>query len=256
MRTWRLFLSALIGCVMATAAAAQPGPQPTGGSWTAAGERACDGKSWGASYGSAEPDSGMCTPTSDGMTALCGDNQCRYRAVTPDQCRGDGAAGKLYRCQAPAISTADAGKAVCSATESGPWPEAGKGYSITIVVEGATCASANMTITVRRPDGLPIWSHSVAARGSLMFQDVKAPQDLQKVLTSLLTRDKLKSDFLPAWGSDSRFRPDPGVTAEQWNAWRAAKLPMLAFTFGIETTYLYVLDDGGNIREAGGLVPN
>ena len=255
MRVARLLLSTLIACAAAAAAVAQPGPAPTGGVWTAAGERACDGRSWGASYGSPQPDPAMCAPTSDGMTAVCGDNECRYRSVTPDQCRGAGAAGKLYRCRAPAVSTAEAAKAVCSATESGPWPDAGKGYSITIVVEGATCASANMTITVRRPDGLPIWSQSASARGSVMFQDVKAPQDLHTLLAGLLTQNTLKSDFLPAWGTDSRFHPDPGITAEQWNAWRTAKLPMLGFTFGIETVHLYVLDDDGVIRKVGGLVP-
>jgi hypothetical protein len=250
-----LFLSAIISGVMAGGAVAQPGPTPTGGSWAAAGERACGGRSWGASYGNATPDPATCTPTSDGMTAVCGDNQCRYRSVTPDQCRGDGPASRIYRCRAPTASKAEAAKAACSATESGPWVDAGKGYSIIIVVEGATCASANMTITVRRPDGLPIWSHTVAARASVMFQGVKAPPDLHKLLAYLLTRDKFKSDFLPAWGTDKRFHPDPGVTAEQWNAWRAAKLPMLGFTFGIETVHLYLLDDDGTIREVGGLVP-
>ena len=189
------------------------------------------------------------------MTAVCGDNQCRYRSVTPDECRGDGKAGKIYRCQAPVLSKTEGARAVCSATESGPWKDAGKGYSITIVVEGATCASANMTITVRRPDGLPIWSHAVAARASVMFQDVKAPPDLHTLLAYLLTQDRFKSDFLPAWGTDSRFHPDPDVTVEQWNAWRAAKLPMLGFTFGIETVHLYLLDEDGTIRAVGGLVP-
>jgi hypothetical protein len=89
MRVARLLLSTLIACAAAATAVAQPGPAPTGGVWTAAGERACDGRSWGASYGSPQPNPAMCAPTSDGMTAVCGDNECRYRSVTPDQ----------YRCQ-------------------------------------------------------------------------------------------------------------------------------------------------------------
>jgi hypothetical protein len=252
---WRLFLLTLLACVTATAAVAQPGPQPTGGVWTAAGERACDGRSWGASYGRTEPDPAMCTPTSDGMTAVCGDNQCRYRAVTPDQCRSDGATSKIYRCRAPAVSKAEAAKAVCSATKSGPWPDAGTGYSITVVVDGETCASAILTVIIRRPDGAPIFTHTVAARWSVMFQDVKAPQDLNQLLQSLLQRSKYTSDSLPAWETDSRYRPEPGVTEEQWNAWRAAKLPILAFTWGIETDHIYVLEENGSIREIAGHTP-
>jgi hypothetical protein len=45
------------------------------------------------------------------------------------------------------------------------------------------------------------------------------------------------------------------VTREQWNAWRAAKLPVLYFTWGIETDYIYVLDEDGVLREVGGHTP-
>ena len=250
----------LMACARASGAAAQPGPTPAGGVWTAAGERACDGRSWGDSHGSATPDPGMCTPTSDGMTAICGGNQCRYRAVAPDQCRGEGAAARLYRCQAPAVSGEAAQQAVCSARRTVPWPAAGKGYSITAIVDGTTCASASGTVIVRRPDGLPIWSHTVAAHGSLEFQDLIAPKDLDAVLKSLLHKEDYTSDILPEW-ADGAPSPPRGwyavdqVTRERWNAVRAAKLPVLIFTWGIETNHIYVLEETGGLREVAGHTP-
>jgi hypothetical protein len=223
-------LAILTACAMAGGAAAQPGPTPTGGVWTAAGERACDGRSWSDSYSSATPDPGLCTPTSDGMTAVCGGNQCRYRAVTPEQCRSEGTATKLYRCQAPAASREAAQQAVCSARRTVPWPAAGKDYSITAIVDGATCASASATVIVRRPDGVPIWSHTVATRRSLEFQHLATPKDLDAVLKSLLRIEDYVSDILPEWADGAPFPPRgwyaaDQVTREQWNAVRAAKLP-------------------------------
>lgn len=260
MRVWRLFLSILLSSAMAGGAVAQPGPAPTGGVWTAAGEQACDGRSWADSYGSATPDPGLCTPTSDGMTAVCGGNQCRYKVVTPDQCRGEGAAAKLYRCQAPAVPPVAAQQAVCSARRSVPWPAAGKGYSITAIVDGATCASASATVIVRRPDGLPIWSHTVATQGSLEFHHLVTPKDLDAVLKALLRIGDYASDILPEW-ADGAPSPPRGwyaadqVTREQWNALRTAKLPVLIFTWGMETNHIYVLEETGGLREVAGHTP-
>jgi hypothetical protein len=194
------------------------------------------------------------------MTAVCDDRDCHYKIAPPDQCRGDGAPLQAYQCRAPALSAMAAKQAVCSAQRSVPWPAAGKGYSITAVIEGPTCASASGTVTVRRPDGLPIWSQSVAARGSVEFQHLQSPKDLDAVLTSLLRTPDGTSGDLPEWADGARFPPrgwyaDGQVTRERWNSWRAAKLPVLHFTWGIETDHVYVLDEDGVLREVGGHTP-
>jgi hypothetical protein len=172
----------------------------------------------------------------------------------------------LVTCLAASTAAAQSAseQPICWGHASAPWDAAGTGYSITVVVEGPTCAGANGTITVRRPDGLPIWSQSVPVKASVMFQNLEAPRDLDRVLALILSitvkeRETLDT-VLPEWpegapGPLDSFRAADGVRREQWNTWRAAKSPVLRFVWGIETVSVYVLDGDGRIRDVGYYTP-
>jgi len=245
--------------------------KPSVGDWVEIGERTCGGrtwgKSWGTSSGAMEPEPVFCTPGSKGLTAVCDNKSCRYTTATADQCRVEGASGKAYRCEIEALSAADAKAAVCSGEETAPWLAAGKGYSITVVIDGPTCASAYGAIIIRRPDGLPIWSHSVAAQQSTMFV-LGEPQQLADSLKGLLQMmqgDRLTdssplftTERLPEWRNGEK---SPGcgwyadVSQKQWNQWRAAKLPALVLMWGTEDESWYLLNEDGEIHRAGGHIP-
>ncbi len=265
MRALHLSWLALAACLSVSSADAQaPGPMPSGGTWMTVGERVCGGQTWAESEGeNGTPVPRYCTPGSNGMTALCDNKTCLYKTVTPDECKGTGAPLKAYQCRAPALSPEAAKKADCSAVRTEPWSQAGKGYSITATVQGATCASATATFTVRRPDGTPIWSETVSVQWSLMFQDLKTPKDLDKVLAeNLKDVHRFFSDELPEWkqgterpSEKAQWNEERGVTREMWNAWRAAKRPMLIFAWGIEAQHFYLLEVDGRFRKIGFNVP-
>ena len=139
--------------------------------------------------------------------------------------------------------------AVCSATAQRPVAGRRQGLLDHLRGRGATCASAEMTFTVRRPDWLPIGPWRPSSR---MFQVVQCAEDLH-VLAGCTPKTGMGSIFRPAARSDPRLASRQ-VTREQWNAWRAAKLPTLDFTFGIETVHLYVLDGRRCLPQGRGLI--
>lgn len=264
MRVWRLVSLALVGCLLASVAMAQR--KAPDGLWAPVGERACGDRHWAwtLTAGRAnEPDPYLCTASTSGMTAICTGNYCRYKNVTPDQCRGDGERGKAYQCRASAAAR----QTPCAMRASAPWTAAGKGYSLTMAIDGPTCASATATITVRRPDGLPIWSLPIVVRDSAMFENADTPQALNRALTQrlkLAVDETATSDaFLQEWregepypkGRAPQF-PARDVSRMQWNEWRAAKLPLLLFVPEREAVRMYILEKDGRIVEVGKYVPS
>jgi hypothetical protein len=260
----------LIAFLLAAQALAQQSTvdTPSVGVWTDIGARSCGGRTWATTYDVQNgPAPDFCRPGSKGLIAVCNDKSCRYTTATSDQCRIEGGSGKAYRCEVEAPSAADTTAAVCSGEETAPWVAAGKGYSITVVIDGPTCASAYGAIVIRRPDGLPIWGHSVAAEWSTMFR-LAEPQQVADTLKELLRAmqgDRFNDNNAPFTTGELREWPEgeksPGcgwrseVSQRQWNQWRAAKLPALVFMWGTEEESWYLLDEYGSVRKAGGHTP-
>jgi hypothetical protein len=163
-----------------------------------------------------------------------------------------------------ALVTAVDAQPHCAGKSTAPWTAAGKGYALTIAVDGATCATASASYSALH-DGQSLWSKSVKVPGNLAFQDLNAPADLARLLPAILHDAQLSpaADVLPTWptgrsdrvlgGPDVHYYVGEGITPEQWNGWRSAKAPLLMFAQGIETVTLLVLDQG-QVREIGYLV--
>ena len=266
----RLALKILILAVLLapTAAAAQGQT----GTWVARGEGRCEGGQFKESS-SATPDPRQCRPGSNGRVALCFDKDpaleavgirepaCFYRQVTPAECSSTGPRGKIYECQA-VMTPERLAQEVCRGRTSAPWAAA-PGYTLTLIVDGATCEEAVALLTVRKPSGSPIWSHAIGM-GSLEFQDLQTPADLENVMNALVSLGHTTLETagdLPEWpdgaanGSWVRGAVHgtvkEGVTRAQWQEWRRTKAPLLSLGLGMETYFLYVLDADGSIREIG-----
>ena len=250
-----------------------PPSRPTG-VWVARGEGSCEGGYWNQSLATDTPDSRQCRPGSNGRVALCFDKDaalkavgypgpaCVYRQVTPAECASSGPRGKIYECQA-VMTPERLAQELCRGRTSAPWAAA-PGYTLTVIVDGATCEEAVGFLTVRAPSGSPIWSSpAFSVAGSRAFQSVKTPADLEKGMSALVHLEQTifgTAGDLPEWpdgadGSWSRdavfWRVKQGVTRAQWQEWRRTKAALLALGLGMETFFLYVLDADGSIREIG-----
>jgi hypothetical protein len=273
----RLALKVLILAVLLapTTAAAQGTPPPSllTGTWVARGEGDCEGGGSQYSLSTDTPDPKLCRPGSNGRVALCFDKNtapkaigfpeptCIYRRATPAECTGSGPRGKIYECQA--IMTPEVlAQEVCRNSMSAPWAAA-PGYTLTLVVDGATCEEAVGFLIVRRPNRLPIWaSPPMSVAGSLEFQSVQTRADLESEMDKVvrLTHTILHTaGDLPEWPhgtADGRWSRGAvnwyvgeGITPAQWQEWRRTKAPLLALGLGMETYFVYVLDADGRIRE-------
>lgn len=274
----RLVVIALACIALAGAAWAQGiPPSLPSGTWVAKGDGACEGRPWGQSYATETPDPRQCRPGSNGLVALCFDEAGAQKArnvgsapVTPGECAADGPRGKIYECRAATVPPERIAQERCHAEMSTPWTAAGRGYSLTLVVDGPTCDGAVGFLTVRAPDGSPLWSSpAIGLHYSLAFQDVSRA-DLEKAMSAVLnltpgnggrTADKVLPDWPDgdasrSWrNGDAQWYVKEGVTPREWRSWRTAKAPILGVGLGQETYFLFVLDADGKMREAGFVVP-
>ena len=187
---------------------------------------------------------------------------CVYRQITPAACANSGPRGKIYECQA-VMTPESLAREVCRGRISAPWAAA-PGYTLTLVVDGATCEEAVGFLTVRTPNRWPIWSSPAFSVGSSALQGLRTPADLEGVMNSQVRLEytilKTVAD-LPEWPEGAAYGSwvrgavhgtvKEGVTRDQWQEWRRTKAPLLSLGLGMETYYLYVLDADGRIREIG-----
>jgi len=213
----RLALKILLLAVLLapTTAAAQGTPPPSllTGTWVARGEGPCFGIWTKISHSTTDtPDPKLCRPGSNGWVALCYDKDtvwntlgtprqaCLYQRMTPAQCTGSGARGKIYECQA--VMTPEVlAQEVCRSSMSAPWAAA-PGYTLTLVVDGPTCDEAVGFLTVRGPNGVPIWSSpAISVAGSVAFQNMWTRADLETNMDALVQHTSLitAGDLLHEW---------------------------------------------------------
>jgi hypothetical protein len=265
----RIFVQTLVAAL----AVCIPTVPALSGEWVALGEGACGVAEWAVSYADARPDPDLCTAQSNGLAVICYDSvrhkfprsypgpACLYKRATPTDCRGGEAPGEMYRCSAPPLAAGGGAAADCSMRADGPWQAAGAGYSIAIVVDGATCDAAVALVTLRRPDGLAIWGAWVAVRDNLYFQDGKARADVATAIRRMVSQLGAAADgttcSFPDWpaggeiqgGTDFHWQAKPGMTRGIWQDLREAGLPTLVFATGQETSIVLVLERDGSLRE-------
>jgi len=101
--------------------------------WRYVGKGDCSGMDVGGpTKGSPAPDTGRCTASSKGMTAVCWDGQnlkhygsnqpqCTYKNISPNRCSGGGSPGHMYECvEMEGYAWVQVGKGDCSGRDVKP----------------------------------------------------------------------------------------------------------------------------------------
>lgn len=153
----------------------------------------------------------------------------------------------------PAVAQTDQAVSTgCGSVLTAAWHVPGKTYRVSTMANGRTCATANVLLTIRAPDGAIILKFaSAAADLPLLFSEVRSPTAMTialrrwiRQLPASTTRD------LPPWNTDDLepkrgempFHPEPSVTREHYQELRKWAQPRFCFVQGSESEACYALD--------------
>jgi hypothetical protein len=161
--------------------------------------------------------------------------------------------GMLLIAAGPASAAAVPG---CEASVGSVWTPAGqRPFRAEAVSHGPSCDKAIVVVTVRGPDGKPLWVDARLAQFVMLFADVTNVRAMKTALGDWIRQGgQLKTAAsLPSWPPGAQqpasgefpFLPDEAVDRDFYESARRAKLPLFCYVQGMESMACVVLKDGG-----------
>ena len=135
----------------------------------------------------------------------------------------------------------------CSITVSTPWrPLSGVEFNTTATTTGATCASAEATITISYGANQELYRETYPTAQVMLLAPAHDEAAMRAALADWLSQDHNqmnRTSTLPDWpagadaptASEFPFYVEEGVTRDQYVAWRNADVPMFCYVQGMES---------------------
>ena len=152
----------------------------------------------------------------------------------------------------PAVAQADQAAAGCGSVVAAGWTVAGGTYRVAAVATGRTCASANVTLTIRAPTGAVLLTFaSAAADLPLLFAEAASPALMTAALRQWVRQPAGRTTRdLPPWeagteepkAGDMLFHPEPLISRARYQELRKWAQPAFCFLQGAESEACYALD--------------
>lgn len=168
--------------------------------------------------------------------------------------------GGLMVAVGAASASAPAAAPGCEASVGAVWtPATGqRPFRVEAVSHGPSCDRAIVVLTVRGPDGKPLWVDARVGQLVMLFAGVKNTKAMKSALGDWIRQGpQLKNAAsLPSWppgaerpaSGEFPFLPDEAVDRDFYESARRAKLPLFCYVQGMESMACVVLKDGGMMK--------
>ena len=164
----------------------------------------------------------------------------------------------LGACSPPAATTTQVEAAapnVCAASVDAQWSRPGSAMlSVNAATRGANCAEALATLTIRGPDGAPLYFETYPTAQVMVLAPAQSPAAMQAALAEWLDQSNpmiKTSDDLPVWKATDEmpasgefpFYVAEGMGREQYNALRRRNVAVFCFVQGMESETCLALEN-------------
>lgn len=151
----------------------------------------------------------------------------------------------------------------CNLGTANPWMASkGRPYMSEAYANGATCATAVVTIVVRAPDRKVLWVDAMPAEQLMTFVGAKTPPKMKAALRDWLYQSHTfkSTGDLPEWkkGADSpaplgefAFYPEEGIDQATYATIRAEKQAIFCYVQGMESLACVAIAKDGAATKVG-----
>ncbi len=157
----------------------------------------------------------------------------------------------LVACtQEAAEQSTDVAENGCWASASGAW----EGLHVEASANGADCAQAEATLTIRNAGGV-LWSETYPASEVMVLAGAESVEDMQRRLNEWVNPPgaaRNSTGDLPVWAAGAQnpmsgefpFYAEEGVDRARYETLRGADAPMFCFVQGMESEACLTLENG------------